>query len=272
MTDQRVAEYTAGFGFKINEASVNKLNTTLRNAERRIKSFAERLEKNSILGGKKLNIGISIDGRKASAEINKELKAVAPKIVLRLDNFVVSQRGIQQAIDRAMIGIKVPAVRFTTQGKPTTGGGVSNPSTFSERLNRGIVRSPFRSMGLAARGALAGGGLLMGYGLGQMNQTLTGLQALPTALEAVTGSPERAKQELAFLNNLGNQVGAPVRELAHDYTGMMASAMGTPLEKQMQSGFTSLTKYGKVMGLSSNEMKMTFKAFNQMISKQQIMA
>lgn len=116
------------------------------------------------------------------------------------------------------------------------------------------------------------GASIAGFGFGALNDTLQRLEMLPVALEAVTGSSEKAAKELEFLSKLGHDIGATRLELAPSYTKMLASAVGTPLEKEMHRIFSSLTVYGKVMGLDQEEMKGSFKAVAQMINKQQIMA
>src|SRR5690606_32449753 len=117
---------------------------------------------------------------------------------------------------------------------------------------------------------MGGVGIFGGLGIASLNRKISELEMLPVMMESVTGSKANAQRELAFLNELGNLVGAPTTELASDYTKILASAMGTPLEGKIQSGFASLTKYGKVMGLDSQSMKLSFRAFSQMIGKQQI--
>jgi hypothetical protein len=118
---------------------------------------------------------------------------------------------------------------------------------------------------------MAGAGLA-GFGFGSLSNTLQKLELLPVSLEAVTGSAEAAAKELEFLSKLGREIGATQLELAPEYTKMLASAFGTPLEKEIQNIFSSLTVYGKVMGLDQEAMKGTFKSISQMIGKQQIMA
>lgn len=116
------------------------------------------------------------------------------------------------------------------------------------------------------------GTAVAGFGLGQLNDVSQRLEMLPVAMEAVTGSAAKAAQQLEFLAKLGHEMGATRLELAPEYTKMLASGMGTKLEGQMPAIFTSMVRYGKVMGLEPEEMKGSFKAVSQMINKQQIMA
>lgn len=114
-------------------------------------------------------------------------------------------------------------------------------------------------------GALATAGVA-GFGLSALNQVSQRLELLPVGLEAVTGSAEKAAVHLKFLEKLGRDVGATRLELVPEYTKMLASAIDTPLEQEMPKIFTSITRYGKVMGLDQESMKGTFKSVTQMIN------
>ena len=118
---------------------------------------------------------------------------------------------------------------------------------------------------------MAGAGLA-GFGFGSLSNTLQKLELLPVAMESVTGSAESAAKQLEFLSKLGHEMGVTMLDMAPSYTKMLASAIGTPLEKEIQHVFTSLTTYGKVMGLDKEEMHGSYKAVTQMINKQQIYA
>lgn len=117
-----------------------------------------------------------------------------------------------------------------------------------------------------------GGAGIAGFGLSSLNKVTQRLEMLPISMEAVAGSAEEAAKQLQFLEELGKRVGATRLELVPEYTKFYASARGTKLEGEAQTIFSSLTSYGKVMGLDQEEMKGSFRALTQMISKQQIYA
>jgi hypothetical protein len=137
--------------------------------------------------------------------------------------------------------------------------------------------SPTKPVGAFAAGSyrnigtLAGAGIA-GFGLNSLNRVSQRLEMLPISMEAVAGSAEAAAEQLKFLEELGKRVGATRLELVPEYTKFFASAKGTKLENSSQMIFSNLTSYGKVMGLDQEEMKGSFRALTQMISKQQIYA
>jgi tape measure domain-containing protein len=182
-------------------------------------------------------------------------------------------------VDRFLRIIERKIERYQRRGGPLNLLNLNNIRNRNGGNGGGNTRTPTHTPtirqvttgGMPNVGQLAGAGVA-GFGLGSLNDTLQKLEMLPVALEAVTGSAEKAAEQLDFITKLGHQIGATRLELAPEYTKMLSSAIGTSLESEMPRIFTALTQYGKIMGLDKNEMHGSFKAVGQMINKQQIMA
>lgn len=91
-------------------------------------------------------------------------------------------------------------------------------------------------------------------------------------LAAITGTTEKASEEMDYLKKLTYAMGVPLRETAKDYSKLMAAAQGTLEVGQLKSLFESLTKASVVMGTSADDTSGILKALSQMLAKQKISA
>jgi len=270
MFSEQIAEYFASVKFKPDTASLKKVDQFFSIAEKRIARVVQRIEKQDVMGGL-----FKVNNAQLARQLNKSLNAASRTTVFTVSNFKIDQGSLEKSLQLALARAKtsvtispvVNKVPRTPTFSPQTGGRKSG-SIFNDMARN----SSLRGLGTMWHSVLAGGGILTGFGLRSLNTTMRELQMMPVSMESVTGSRSKAEEQLAFLDRLGSEVGATRRELVPEYTKFFASAMGTSLEPFAQSGFRSLTRYGKVMGLDKEAMKGTFKSITQMVSKQQIMA
>lgn len=158
--------------------------------------------------------------------------------------------------------LKKSGLRQTKDGKITRDDEGGSGTTTGQRA-LGLGR---RSIGASYHGVMAGTGILTGFGLYALNRRLAEMQSAQVGLSTVAGSPEEYNKQRAFLRQLGGSIGATQAELVPEYTKFFANAQGTALEPYAQTGFASLTKYGKVLGLDQESMKGTFRAVSQMVN------
>lgn len=289
----QIADFFVSLKIKPDQASIARSDRFLKTFEKRILRSARRVEKSNVLGKM-----LGLNERKISAQTQRVLDNVSRTAVFRINNFKINHRRLQQALDGVMRNNTTPltinnfrinraslrrsleaaagSIAIPIRVSGATGGrNVAPPrSPASTTGNRSGSRSNSR-LSLSPRGvgfAAGGIGVFGGFGIAALNRTVTGLESMPVALESVTGSRQAADSQLAYLNRLGDEIGAPIMSLAPSYTKFLASAQGTKLEPFAQSGFRSLSRYGAVMGLDQEAMKGTFRAVEQMTNKQSIMA
>jgi hypothetical protein len=265
MFSEQIAEYIVKVGAKPDPQSFRKMEQWLSVVEKKIQRTANRINKQDLMGGL-----FKIDNAKLAANLNKSLNQASNKVTFNIKNFKIDDVALNRTLQAA--AMRARTITINPKVGRTGGTPQSGSSSIRGGFTDSVHRNGIRSTGVLWHSALAGGGILSGFGLRALNTTLQELQMLPVSMSSVTGSSTEAKKQLDFLNRLGNEVGATRRELAPEYTKFFASAQGTPLEQYAQSGFRSLTRYGKVMGLDQEAMKGTFKSITQMVSKQQIMA
>lgn len=91
-------------------------------------------------------------------------------------------------------------------------------------------------------------------------------------LTAITGSAQKAASEMQYLKDITYQMGIPLKETAKDYAKLTASATGFLSEGQIKNLFEDLTKAAVVLGTTSEDQGLVFKALTQMLSKQKVSA
>lgn len=248
-----IAEYFATLKFKPDAGSIRKVDQFFRVLENRINRVSKRV------GSKFDSLGVPTQANVAGQV--KAIKQVSDATTRANNKVLAEQRKINAAerVRLATESLRQRSIRLANSG---------------QRLSQTPRTSPKGSGGFGMREVVhtVAGASVAGYGFGQLNDVSQKLEMLPVSMGAVTGSAAKAAQQLEFLAKLGHEMGATRLELAPEYTKMLASAMGTPLESQMPTIFSAMTRYGKVMGLEPEEMKGSFKAVSQMVNKQQIMA
>lgn len=120
-------------------------------------------------------------------------------------------------------------------------------------------------------GALGGVGAVAGAAyLNRINQQQQGQRM---ALMSVTGSQEAGKATQARLDAMGSDIGFNTLEIGPALTKMIAAGKGTGFtQDQTEQIFKSMTEYGRVMGLNTEDMKGSLRAVEQMMNKGQIMS
>lgn len=253
-----IVDFYATLKLQPDQASIQKADRWLKLVEKRIQQYQKRvIQKGGIMEG-----ALKINKPALEKKIQSTLNSISSTASFHLNRFTVNQGAMQYAVNRALSNVQmnIKPLNVNTRQPNSTGRTGSTRGTVQNTSSR------INSIGTIA-GATVGG-----FGLSGLNKRIQELELLPVSMESVTGSKAEASKQMAFLRRLGAEVGATQRELSPDYTKFFASAQGTALEPFAQSGFRSLTRYGKVMGLDQESMKGTFKAVTQMVNKQQIMA
>lgn len=90
--------------------------------------------------------------------------------------------------------------------------------------------------------------------------------------EYITGSAEDAQKQIAFLNKEVDRLGLNLLDANVQYRQLFAAAGKTLGEKDTQNLFTNFQNMATMLGLSTDAQNRGIRAFQQMISKGQVMA
>lgn len=238
-------------------------------AEKKIKSWINGIE--SRLG---IRLKIHVDEQKVIRDIRQAIRRAgqSAELKLRTDPNMKLRVNLDKAYLEAQIR-EVLRKDYTIRIRPEGGGPRPTPAPGDHR----------RVAGAAGFGAGAGAGL-MGFargaipGLGaafaivQVNRINQELTASQTALEAVSGSAEGYASNMKFLEKITAEQGRNMRDVAPQFTSVLASAKASIGNEGTQRLFQGLLKYGTVMGLDGEAMKGSMRAISQMFSKDKIQA
>lgn len=261
MNSEQIAEYWASFKIKVDETQLKRVeallnkaaNQKITNNQKIIKSD-QAIVKTAGLENQVLKENLKLQKERLTMdklhgqalEMNKRLEERARKVAER-------ERRAREVHEAKINSIRSSGMR---------GGRSPTANAIGGRWN----------MGVAWHGALAGAGILSGFGLRALNQKIQELEMLPIMLEGVTGSQQRAQSELAFTKRLGAETGITQADMVPDYTKLLAASLKTPMEGTIQQGFTNFVKYSKVMGLDQERTKLSLRALTQIANKGTLMS
>mgnify|MGYP000863724519 CR=1 FL=1 len=139
------------------------------------------------------------------------------------------------------------------------------------RFNRNVGNYPMQAARgirdlIGAFGVAGGVALFAGMVKGAFD-TAKELQSLNLALLSVTGSQEEFANQQAFLTGIADKYGLELKGLTEQYVSFYVAAKGKLEGKQIQEVFENISKSGSALGLSNDNLKRSFMALNQMLSK-----
>ena len=239
----------------------------LRGAEKQL-----TLWKKTIADKHKLYLTADISKHKLYQNIKKSLDYVTTKTqAMRLEPMIqlkVDRNGLKKEIEDVLHQIERAAkIRIQLNGDISGGqqGGGGGDTNWRRHAVTGGVAGAAMHWG---RGFVPGlGGAFAVSQMNQINQEYKGAQ---TALEAVSGQDYASNE--TFLKGLSKEQGRNFRDLAPQFTNILASSKEAIGSKGTQDMFRGIMKYGTMMNLDPEAMKGSFRAIGQMFSKDKIQA
>lgn len=139
------------------------------------------------------------------------------------------------------------------------------------RMGRPTALGSYRGVREQARAWIPGiGGA---FAAQRSTQSYQSYVAMEQGLTAGTGSREQGLEEMRYLISLAQELGVFVGDLGSDYAKFAASTVGTTVTLEQQRDiFKGVSAMVRVLNMSADEAKGTFRALSQMMSNGQIMA
>lgn len=222
----------------------------------------------------KLKIDADISQHKFLSNVRKSLQNASMKLgPIKIDTPDIKLKVDREALKQEIRDVLAQIRRETTIRVDLRGdGGARRERASADRGARGhAFGGGLMGAGMGfARGALPGLGAA--FAIGAVNNINQQLVATNTALEAVSGSAEGYASNLKFLENLTEEQGRNMRDVAPQFNSILASAQGAIGNQGTQDLFRGVMKYGTVMGLDQEAMKGSLRAISQMFSKDKIQA
>lgn len=222
----------------------------------------------------KLYISTDISKHKLFQNVKASLEYVSAKTKgLQIDPMIqlkVDRVDLKREIDDVLREIERAAkIRIQLNGDLTggaAGGGEGGVRGFGRHAVTGGVAGAAMQYG---RGFIPG--LSGAFAISQMNQINQEYKGAQTALEAVSGQQDFAAND-AFLKNISKEQGRNYRDLAPQFTQILAASKESIGSQGTQDMFRGIMKYGTMMNLDQEAMKGSFRAIGQMFSKDKIQA
>lgn len=221
----------------------------------------------------KLYLNADISGAKLYRNAAKTLRDIGA----RLGTFKVKSPMIKLTVDRAALRAEIASVLEQ----------IKREVKIKIDLNSRVSGNPHGGSrgggGSAFAGGMVGGGmgfmrglvpgLGAAYAVSKLNQINQQMQGQDLALTAVTGSHENGQAAKKRLRVMADDIGFNARDLTPAFTKMIASGEASGFgQAKSEKVFKSMAEYGRVMGLSSEDMKGSMRAVEQMMNKGQIMS
>ncbi|WP_454778818.1 tape measure protein [Klebsiella michiganensis] len=111
------------------------------------------------------------------------------------------------------------------------------------------------------------------FGIGKsIIQAGQNFESMLNGLQAVTGDPQKAGQEMEYLQAQALKLGLDLQQTSKDYVKFYASAAGKATDGQIKNLFEGVSQYGTVLGATGEEQSRALLALNQMYSKGTVQA
>lgn len=229
-------------------------------------------------------IGIKADVRQLEifTQKMKELKVYTGqlKAALRGGAFKVNMDYSKLSAARKSLGqttSEVKELRRAIAGLASQSTGIKLPRTMTIRNQSGEGRGGRGGGRLGfMNGGLAAGGLVRA-GLAPVAATAVGIDMLNTSLKidsaraallSISETAAEGEQQFKWLRAEADRLGFVFLDNARNYTNFMAAGKAVGVEQsELQKIFSATAKYGRVLGLSTDDLSGTFRALQQMLSK-----
>ncbi len=153
---------------------------------------------------------------------------------------------------------------------------IRNAVREEKQLLRVTKKRSFLQERMRVSGGSMVGNMVSAYAIASVGNYITesgqDFERAENTLTAITGTAEKAAKEMEYLKDITYKMGIPLKETAKDYSKLMASAEGLLGRDQLKGLFEDLTKASVVLGTTSDDQGLVFKALTQMLSKQKVSA
>lgn len=262
---EQIASLFAAVGFKVDNASLKRLESSLAGVEKRLNNIVKGFKSvgtGSLTSALRATAKDSGKAAAGIAEVTAKLKSGIPAITV----YTQQMRALAGAL-REVSG--AAPRRLPTIPNPPRSGGGSSPAN-SPRGNGGIFGG-MGGIGGFARGLLPGiGGA---YALMNVVNTGRGIIGNENAMAAITGSEAKGRAEMEYVKKFSKEWSLDYGAQAESYKGILAAAQGSGMQGAgSRKVFEGASLYGAALQIDSEKMKRGMTALTQMLSKGKVMS
>lgn len=274
-----ISNYYAQVGVGIDRGSLAQVSRYLQSIERQFRGFQTRISRSTTI-----SLTPTINDRGLRDRLRRlwtRQNGLRIDVSISQNSLNAMRSQVRQALNGLIVNPTINPRVNNPRNQGAGGGGGSGGGGQRSRADRLTTRNP-SSVSPWHNPMMIGGGVgaFMRYGafslpfvagtmglnaLSNRAATLQNQSLMMDVSMGALGGPGESEAQKKFLNDLGNRLGRTTESMTPFYAQMLSGAKGTDLEPHLQEGFASLMEFGSVMGLGSESMKGTIKAFTQMI-------
>lgn len=267
-----ITSYFAELGFGVNTKSIRKVDSALKNMEKKLKAFGKNASQNMAINLVKFNV----NQKALNFAMGNALDIASKQTAFQVSRFVVDQAHLNRTLSNAFavasrtarlnIRPNVSPNHPRVPGSSVTPRGGSGRHVVAGGVAGGIAGGLSRLYGPA----LALG--LGGYGLGALNtrnQQVVSAQLQTSAVAQQAGAtPYEGKQSFEWLRKQADRVGFNYLDSAADYNKLTSGLTGAGMSlSQSQDVFKGFAELSRVQKLDRTTQNRVYRALSQIAGK-----
>lgn len=266
-----ITSYFAELGFGVNAKSIRKVDSALKNMEKKLKAFGKMASNSMAINLVKFNV----NQKALNIAMGNALDLASRQTVFQVSRFSVDQAHLNRALGAAMTAASAQAgrVRIRPNVSPSSVRPGHAPGNGRHIVVGGVAGGIAGGLSRLYGPALALG--LGGYGLGALNnrnQQVVAAQLQTSAIAQQAGAtPYEGKQSFEWLKKQSDITGFNYLDAAADYNKLTSGLTGAGMSIQQSQGvFKGFSELSRVNKLDRTAQSRVYRALSQIAGKNKL--
>lgn len=268
-----ITSYFAELGFGVNTKSIRKVDSALKNMEKKLKAFGKTASQNMAINLVKFNV----NQKALNFAMGTALDIASRQTVFQVSRFVVDQAHLNRTLNAAFaVASRTARLNIRPNVSPNGGRRVEPTGRGSSRrhaVTGGVAGGIAGGLSRLYGPALALG--LGGYGLGALNnrnQQVVAAQLQTSAVAQQAGAtPYEGKQSFEWLKKQADKTGFNYLDAAPDYNKLTSGLTGAGMSIQQSQGvFKGFSELSRVNKLDRTAQSRVYRALSQIAGKNKL--
>lgn len=271
-----ITSYFAELGFGVSAKSIRKVDSALKNMEKKLKAFGKMASTSMAINLVKFNV----NQKALNIAMGNALDLASRQTVFQVSRFTVDQAHLNRALGAAMTAASAQAgrVRIRPNVSPNNVRPTNVPGNGRHIVAGGVAGGIAGGLSRLYGPALALG--LGGYGLGALNtrnqQVVSAqLQTSAVAQQALGAkyTPDQGQASFDWLKNQADRIGFNYLDAAPDYNKLTSGLTGAGMSiQQSQDVFKGFSELSRVNKLDRTAQSRVYRALSQIAGKNKLQA
>jgi hypothetical protein len=265
-----ITSYFAELGFGVNAKSIRKVDSALKNMEKKLKAFGKTASQNMAINLVKFNV----NQKALNFAMGSALDLASKQTTFQVSRFVVDQAHLNRTLSNAFAAASKSAkVNIRPNVAPGNAGSARIPGSGRHIVAGGVAGGIAGGLSRLYGPALALG--LGGYGLGALNnrnQQVVAAQLQTSAVAQQAGAtPYEGKQSFEWLKKQADVIGFNYLDAAPDYNKLTSGLTGAGMSIQQSQGvFKGFSELSRVNKLDRTAQSRVYRALSQIAGKNKL--